>query len=335
MVITMAEWLEVYPGDFAHPEARSLAVRFYASASQQSHLAHVAADIAIALQKIQQAIDLDESWSVAALRAKAERNASSTALLDSPDVQTSATHAAESSDIHSVYSDLDETTLEAIMASQKLESPRQMSPVTAQSDFEPSSQGHSRRQSTGSKSSMLSPPGSSPSDGVIVSGSTMTRTTTMTTNPSLHRVDTNASRQTRPSSDVSRSISEMDSVEGKIFQKPLALFYELSDLAIAVELCREEWRVFSAIRVSRAGSCQTMLTVDMVQPRDCFRQVLGGEKDTPASFSARHFNTISSWYVALCQLKLGLILGTGFRQWSSAQPRQSTAPRCSKSFAAP
>lgn len=249
----MAEWLEVYPGDFANPEARNLVVNFYASASQQSHLAHVAADIAIALQTIHHATDLDESWSVAAIRARAERSVPPIAIPDSPDPPASSTsHAGGSSDLHSAYSDLDETTLEAIMASQKLESPREMSPRTAQSDFEPSSQGHSRRQSTGSKFSLLSPPGSSPSDGVIVNGSTMTRTATMTTNASLHRVDTNASRQTRPSSDVSRSISEIDSVEGKIFQKPLALFYELSDLAIAVELCREEWRVFSAIRVCRA-----------------------------------------------------------------------------------
>jgi hypothetical protein len=250
MVITMAEWLEVYPGDFAVPDARNLVIRFYASANQQSHLAHVAADIAIALQSIHDVNDLDESWSLAAVRAKTAPAVPSSRP-ESPNPHASAiSHASENSDIQSAYSDLDETTLEAIMASQKLESPREMSPNTAQSDFEPSSQGHSRRQSTGSRVSLLSPTGSSPSDGVIVNGSTMTRTATMTTNPSLHRVDTNASRQTRPSSDVSRSISELDSVEGKIFQKPLALFYELSDLAIAVELCREEWQIFSAIRVS-------------------------------------------------------------------------------------
>jgi hypothetical protein len=42
-----------------------------------------------------------------------------------------------------------------------------------------------------------------------------------------------------------------------------------------------------------------MFADNSTQPRDCFRQVLGGERETPASLSARHFNTISSWYVAL------------------------------------
>lgn len=259
MVITMAEWLEAYPGDFAMPEAKDLIIRFYASANQQSHLAHVAADIATALQSIHSVTDLDESWSVGTVQSKGKTAVPALALPEqSPDTQASATsHTAENSDIQSAYSDLDETTLEAIMASSKLESSRGVSPV-AGSAFEPSSQSHSRRQSTGSKFSLLSPAESTPSDGVMVNGSTMTRTATTTTNPSLHRVDTNASRQTRPSSDASRSISEMDSLEGKVFQKPLALFYELSDLAIAIELCRKEWQVFSAIRVSRAGyvTCQ-------------------------------------------------------------------------------
>jgi hypothetical protein len=252
MVITMAEWLEAYPGDFATQEARGLIAKFYASASQRTHLAHVAADIAIALQKLHEASDLDESWSITRPRKPKAEVPSLAISTQSPDLQASSTSFAgdrDNSDLRSTYSGLDETTVEAIRASEKLESPRAMSPASTSGGLGPSSQVHSRRQSTGSRFSWLSP-GDPASDGHNVYGSAMTRTATMTTNPSLFRVDTNASRHTRPSTDGSRSISEIDSLEGKVFQKPLALFYELSDLAIAVELCREEWQLFSAIRVS-------------------------------------------------------------------------------------
>jgi hypothetical protein len=235
MVITMAEWLEAYPGDFATQEARGLIAKFYASASQRTHLAHVAADIAIALQKLHEASDLDESWSITRPRKPKAEVPSLAISTQSPDLQASSTSFAgdrDNSDLRSTYSGLDETTVEAIRASEKLESPRAMSPASTSGGLGPSSQ--------------VDPA----SDGHNVYGSAMTRTATMTTNPSLFRVDTNASRHTRPSTDGSRSISEIDSLEGKVFQKPLALFYELSDLAIAVELCREEWQLFSAIRVS-------------------------------------------------------------------------------------
>lgn len=255
----MAEWLEAYPGDFSTQEARRLIAKFYASASQRTHLAHVAADIAIALQKLHEVGDLDESWSVARQRKSKTEVPSLAVSTGSPDLQARSTSYAldrDNSDMRSTYSGLDETTVEAIRASEKLESPRAMSPASASAGLAHSSQVHSRRQSTGSRFSWLSP-GDSASDGQTRNGNSMSRTATMTTNPSLVRVDTNTSRQTRPSTDGSRSISEIDSLEGKVFQKPLTLFYELSDLAIAVELCREEWQLFSAIRVSAVMRSQT------------------------------------------------------------------------------
>lgn len=223
------------------------------------HLAHVAAEIAIALQKLHECEDLDESWSLTRQR-KPKAEVSSLGIPDeSPDLQTSVTSDRDNSDIRSTYSGLDETTLEAIRASETLGSPPATSPISTSGGPGPqalSSQTHSRRQSTGSKFSWLSP-GDSTSDGYVANGHAISRTATMATNPSLFRVDTNASRPTRPSTDGSRSISEIDSLEGKVFQKPLALFYELSDLAIAVELCREEWQLFSTIRVSVRGHPQT------------------------------------------------------------------------------
>ncbi|KAJ9107671.1 hypothetical protein QFC21_001131 [Naganishia friedmannii] len=290
MVITVAEWLETYPGDFATPEAKQLVMRFYASASQHAHLAHIAADVAIALQSIRHISDLDLSWSVEGVRAK--RRSTMDMLLisrQSSEYQTDEldgpTIARHNSDVQSSYSDLDETTLEAIRASQKLE----LSPDTVAVDHgssAPMSRQASKSQSTDpwneSKYSLISPMESGSNDMHVVGGTTRSRANTITTNQSLHRIDTNASRHTRPSSDTSRSISEIDSLEGKVFQKPLTLFYELSDLAIAIELCRDEWQLYSAIR-----------------PRDCFRQVLGAEKDTPVTQSAQHFNTISSWVSTL------------------------------------
>ncbi|KAJ9121396.1 hypothetical protein QFC24_004734 [Naganishia onofrii] len=286
----MAEWLETYPGDFATPEAKRLVMSFYASASQHAHLAHLAADVAIALQSIRDVSDLDLSWSIEGVQAKRK---STMQLLSTS--RRSSEHQTEDlddpvivrqdSDVRSSYSDLDETTLEAIRASRKME----LSPDTSAGEYNdsaPMSRQVSKSQSTNpgneSKYSLISPIESGSNDMHIVHGGMRSRANTITTDQSLHRIDTNASRQTRPSSDTSRSISEIDSLEGKIFQKPLTLFYELSDLAIAIELCRDEWQLYSAIR-----------------PRDCFRQVLGGEKNTPVSQSAQHFNTISSWVSTL------------------------------------
>jgi hypothetical protein len=258
MVITMAEWLETYPGDFATPEAKRLVMSFYASASQHAHLAHLAADVAIALQSIRDVSDLDLSWSIEGVQAKRKstmqllsmsRRSSEhqTEDLDDPVI------VRQNSDVRSSYSDLDETTLEAIRASRKME----LSPDTSAGEYNdsaPMSRQVSKSQSTNpgneSKYSLISPIESGSNDMHIVNGSMRSRANTITTDQSLHRIDTNASRQTRPSSDTSRSISEIDSLEGKIFQKPLTLFYELSDLAIAIELCRDEWQLYSAIRVS-------------------------------------------------------------------------------------
>ncbi|KAJ9115928.1 hypothetical protein QFC22_005071 [Naganishia vaughanmartiniae] len=274
MVVTMAEWLETYPGDFATPVARKLVMRFYASASQHAHLAHIAADVAIALQSIRDVSDPDMSWSIEGIRAKRK----STLDLLSMSRQSSDYYAEESdgplierqnSDVQSSYSGLDETTLEAIRASKKLESSPDMLAVEHSNSSAPMSRQVSKNQSTDpwneSKYSLISPMGSGSTDMQVVNGSMRSRANTLTTNQSLHRIDTNASRQTRPSSDASRSISEIDSLEGKIFQKPLTLFYELSDLAIAIELCRDEWQLYSAIRgihfSARASESQISSTI--------------------------------------------------------------------------
>ncbi|KAJ9108570.1 hypothetical protein QFC19_002286 [Naganishia cerealis] len=257
MVITMAEWLETYPGDFASPEAKKLIMRFYASASQLAHLAHIAADVAIALQSIRNVSDLDLSWSIEGIRAKRRttmdmlsisRRSSGSQAVDSE----VPTIPRQGSDVQSSYSDLDETTLEAIRASQKLQGSAETFANADHSNNPESSAEDSNKNPdhwNESKYSLVSPVEIGWSDMNIVNDGTRSRTNTIVTNQSLHRIDTNASRQTRPSSAASRSISEIDSLEGKIFQKPLTLFYELSDLALAIELCRDEWQLYSAIRV--------------------------------------------------------------------------------------
>lgn len=297
----MAEWLETYPGDFATPEARKMVIRFYASASQHAHLAHIAADVAIALQSIRHVSDLDLSWSIEGILAKRK---STTDMLSMS--RRSSEHQMEelegptifrqNSDVQSSYSGLDETTLEAIRASRNIESSPDMSAVEHNTSA-PMSRQVSKSQSVEpwneSKYSLISPIETGLNNMQIVNGSTRSRANTITTNQSLHRIDTNASRQTRPSSDTSRSISEIDSLEGKIFQKPLALFYELSDLAIAIELCRDEWQLYSAIRVSFKCPGWTGLDVHQVL-RACSSPEIVSVKSLAARRTPQSANPLST-----------------------------------------
>ena len=57
-------------------------------------------------------------------------------------------------------------------------------------------------------------------------------------------------RPGRPSSEGSHSVSEAETEGSRPFIRSLTLMEGLSDLAIAVELSKEEWRLFSQLRVS-------------------------------------------------------------------------------------
>lgn len=65
----------------------------------------------------------------------------------------------------------------------------------------------------------------------------------------MSRTETRAGRG---SSEGSRSVSEVESEGSRPFLRSLTLLEGLADLAIAVELSKEEWRLFSQIRVCRS-----------------------------------------------------------------------------------
>lgn len=186
----------------------------YRYALELPHLGHQAADLAEFLPKLTAVRDVDYSWSLAARKAKQAKASPNPGAGEEPS--------------SSLYSELDETTLEAIERQRMLQ-PGSHQPSGGSSDrssnmapFSPIESSHHGRPSTSSQ-----PPTMSGFTGSEYSG-----------------------RPGRPSSEGSRSYSENDLLEGRQFLKGVTLLEGLTDLAVAVELSKEEWRLFSQLRVS-------------------------------------------------------------------------------------
>jgi hypothetical protein len=76
---------------------------------------------------------------------------------------------------------------------------------------------------------------------------------------SMSRTETRAGRG---SSEGSRSVSEVESEGSRPFLRSLTLLEGLSDLAVAVELSKEEWRLFSQIRVGLPACDRSSSRID-------------------------------------------------------------------------
>ena len=209
-------------------------MRFYREALGHSYLGHLSADLADSIGRLEHVRDLDESWSLAARLAKKNQN------LSAPGQQDGNTPLCSASP----HSGLDDTTLEALSnqkgidasrAQQLGRAPSMMSTSTKDSAYAiitPSD------ASLGGRPSVSSPPISfSAGYGGSLGAQSISRTDT---------------RPGRGSSEGSRSVSEVESEGSRPFLRSLTLLEGLSDLAIAVELSKEEWRLFSQIRVSHA-----------------------------------------------------------------------------------
>lgn len=215
LLLAIVEWVRVYPGDFSFPEAKEKLFSLYRYALELPHLGHQAADLAEFLPKLTAVRDMDYSWSLAARRAKQARSKPSPGgggLLSA-----------------SAHSDLDDNTREAIDAQRTLQAGHQHGSMSSARTSAATSLSPQELSILGRPSISSPPPTMSGFSGTVGS---------------------DYSRPSRPSSDGSRSYSESDLVEGRQFIKGVTLLEGLTDLAVAVELSKEEWRLFSELRVS-------------------------------------------------------------------------------------
>jgi hypothetical protein len=138
--------------------------------------------------------------------------------------------------VPSQYSDLDDTTLEAI-ASNQVHEDDQGAVLEVDDDY------------TMSPTETLEEP-----DLVAVRGSKPMDATDDSREEILAPVRESSDadrmkRRSRASSEGSRSLSE-DLIDGRSFLRALAMFAEDTDVTIAMELCKIDWELFSQVRVS-------------------------------------------------------------------------------------
>jgi hypothetical protein len=229
LLLAVVEWVRVYPGDFAFTEARETLIKLYRGALGKAYLGHLSADLADSIAKLETVRDLDESWSFAARMSKKAKSLAPPTTGDSNTPQSSGI---------SPYSDLDDTTLEAMAGQKAAEAGRNQPVVRAPSIMSTSTKESAYAVVTldVGRPSVSSPP-MSMSSGFVNS---------YTSYP-ISRMET---KPHRASSDGSRSVSEAESEGSRPFLRSLTLLEGLSDLAVAVELSKEEWRLFSQLRVS-------------------------------------------------------------------------------------
>ena len=282
LLLAVVEWVRVYPGDFAFVDAREQLIAFYREALTHAYLGHLSADLADSIGRLEHVRDLDESWSLASRLAKKNQ---SLAPSGQPGGNTPNSSA-------SPYSGLDDTTLEALNAPKNVDPIRGQPLARAPSTF-----------STSTRDSASAYAVISPSDTSQIGRPSVSSPPTSFANGfggsmgsrSMSRTDTRAGRG---SSEGSRSVSEVESEGSRPFLRSLTLLEGLADLAIAVELSKEEWRLFSQIRVCLlyfVNDALTRTNLSHLQPRDYLRQVMGGERHSAIGQSVAHFNDISAW----------------------------------------
>lgn len=216
LATAVAQWLRVYPGDFAASQMQTAVYTLLEDATSLLPLAHILEDVAIGLAKVD-GNDPDATWSRAV--EEGDRQTSLSALLLPP---ATASSSASGPISPASYSDLDDSTLEAIASNLVLD----------QNDvLKTENVAHESLET--------------PADPASSSTSDLSHVTHVPSLPSSGQYSSQ-----RESSDGSRSFSEPDLAESRAYARALALFEELPDTAIAMELTQLEYEHFRAIRVS-------------------------------------------------------------------------------------
>lgn len=226
LATAVAQWLKVYPGDFADSQMQTAVYTLLEDAASMLPLAHILEDIAIGLAKVDGVSDPDASWSRPAGTRDRKTSLSALLMLPNPSSNSALSPISPGS-----YSDLDDSTLEAIASNLVLDGEGVLQgkeAITLDTPAEPAS------ASTSDLSHITIAP-SLPSSGQYSSQ--------------------------RESSDGSRSFSEPDLAESRAYARAIALFDELPDAAIAMELTLLEYEHFQSIRVGPHSSlCLVVLT---------------------------------------------------------------------------
>jgi hypothetical protein len=324
LLLAVVEWVRVYPGDFAFVAAREQLITFYREALSHAYLGHLSADLADSIGRLEHIRDLDESWSLAARLAKKNLSASGQASGNTP--KSSA----------SPYSGLDDTTLEALNAPKNADPIRGPPLARAQSTLSTSTKDSASAYaviSPSDASQMGRPSVSSPpiSFGNGFGGSMGSQ--------SMSRTETRAGRG---SSEGSRSVSEVESEGSRPFLRSLTLLEGLSDLAVAVELSKEEWRLFSQIRVglpacdrptSRTILMFALISASRLLASSHGRRAALGNRTLCGSFQ-RHLGVVRTFSTFLCYTctnQSDLFL-TGWSRSSWATRDQNLVPRCTSDY---
>lgn len=226
-----SDWARVYPNDFTGKEIQGMLSAFVDTVSRHTFLSLQAAELAACCDDAPILDDPDTTWS----------------LPDSPNGNATrhlAPHTLLSAEIErapSTHSELDDTTLEAIATQRNATSTIDISLIY-------------ENQGSTNTSSLVAP------NGITRQPSSRSAGTEQTLLDSSHGDEiledrgpaltkTELSRKRRESSDGSGSLAE-DHVEGHNLLRAFAVFSEETDIAIAIELCKISWELFSHVRVS-------------------------------------------------------------------------------------
>ena len=222
----VSDWTRVYPGDFATPGAVEYLEDFLQKILHHTHLGMQAGDLTSFLETVADLRDLDTSWAV--------KDGPIT-----PEAETAKTHldslAGHQSRVSSLYSELDDTTLEAIASSQHSPS----NPIHGTEIERPLSSSATETLTEQSRRSSRQEKRDNSANAGLEEILVMKR----------ESGESEPVKRSRASSEGSRSIAE-DFVDGRSLLRAISTFAEESDISIAVELCKIDWELFSQIKVS-------------------------------------------------------------------------------------
>lgn len=278
LVQVVSEWLQTYPGDFSSATSRTGCENLLERALKEPGLAYVTSVLAEAYIEAADKPDMDQSWSYRDLSILGEPIAGLR-----PDSRATADDGSVGVASAS-YSELDDGTQEAIAAS-RIATDLADTPTAT------------------SESYILATPDPSLSQQDLLLRYTKTEGSGTGSGAysslSLQRTQSDASKQSRRSSEGSLSKKELSQAEERQLARSLELFERQPEIGIAIELTKLQWKLFNEIRVSTSSaqpSRSNLLICFRVfcQPRDCLRAVLGEEIDTPIATAADHYNVLAA-----------------------------------------